>query len=99
MKRLNRLSIAGAAVLALGVFAAVAPAALAGHGPYSPGWNRPDPNVPKPLYDFIPGCWGESARHWPDQDSCKESASSRPIPYGTTNYGMVPGGDRYRQVQ
>lgn len=100
MKRLNRLSAAGAALLALGVLAAAAPAALAGHDVYPPGWNKPDPNVPPPMFDFRAGWgWDDYQRYWPDQTTRGASAASRPIQPGPIIYGMTPGGHRYHQAQ
>jgi hypothetical protein len=95
MKRLNRLSTTCATLLTLGVLAAAAPAARADHV-YPPGWNKPDLNVPKALYNFSPGCQGDTNRYWPGKKSCYDNDGpvSRPIPYGPVIYGMVPGGGR-----
>jgi hypothetical protein len=96
MKRLNRLSTA--ALLALSVLAAAAPAALAGHDLYPPGWNKPDPNAPKPMFDFRAGWgWDDYQRYWPDQTTRGASAMSRPIQTGPIFYGMTPGGHRFHQ--
>ena len=97
MKPLNRLSTASAALLALGVLAAAAPA---DHNLYPPGWNKPDPNVPAPMFDFRAG-WGPNdyQRYWPDQTTRGGSPASRPIQTGPTIYGMTPGGHRYHQAQ
>ena len=96
MKRLNRLSTA--ALLALSVLAAAAPAALAGHDLYPPGWNKPDPNAPKPMFDFRAGWgWDDYQRYWPDQTTRGASAMSRPIQPGPIFYGMTPGGHRFHQ--
>jgi hypothetical protein len=100
MKRLNRLSTMGAAVLALGMLTAAAPAARADHKVYPPGWNKPDPNVPKAMFDFRAGWgWDDYQRYWPDQTTRGGSAASRPIPDAPSVYGMVPGGHRYHQSQ
>lgn len=100
MKRLNSLSVVGAALLALGALGMAAPPAFAGHNVYPPGWNKPDPNVPKPLFDFRAGWgWDDYQRYWPDQTTRGASATSRPLDYGPSVYGMVPNGKRYHQAQ
>lgn len=100
MKGLSKVSIAGAALLALGVLTAAAPAALADHNVYPPGWNKPDPNVPAPMFDFRAGWgWDDYQRYWPDQTTRGGSAASRPIQQGPIIYGMTPGGHRYHQTQ
>ena len=100
MKRFNRVSTAGVALLALGMLAAAAPAAVAGHDVYPPGWNKPDPNAPAPMFDFRAGWgWDDYQRYWPDQTTRGASAASRPIQQGPIMYGMTPGGHRYHQAQ
>jgi hypothetical protein len=99
MKRLNRLSTAGAALLALSVLTVAAPPALADHNLYPPGWNLPpDPNLPKPMFDFRAGWgWDDYQRYWPDQTERGASPKSRPFQPGPTFYTMTPGGHRYHQ--
>ena len=101
MKRSKRLSALGAVILALGALTATAPLASAGHDVYPPGWNKPpDPNVPKPLFDFRSGWgWGDYQRYWPDQTTRGASPTSRPLDYGPTIYTMVPGGNHYHRAQ
>jgi len=95
---LNRLRFAGLATLALGFLAASSPPALADHDVYPPGWNKPDPNVPKPMFDFRAGWgWDDYQRYWPEQTTLG-SPKSRPIEYGPTIYTMVPGGSRYHRM-
>jgi hypothetical protein len=105
MKRLKRLSTSSAAllglgVLALGVLTATTLSALAEHNVYPPGWNKPDPNVPTPLFDFRSGWgWDDYQRYWPDQTTRGASPKSRPIETGPIIYSMTPGGHRYHQAQ
>jgi hypothetical protein len=100
MKRSHRLSGLGAAVLAVAMLGAMAPQASAGHDVYPPGWNRPDPNVPAPLFDFRAGWgWNDYQRYWPEQTVRNSSPSSRPIDSGPAVYTMAPGGHRYHQNQ
>ena len=99
MTRLNRLSALGGAILALGVVAGAAPAALADHNVYPPGWNKPAPNAGAVMYDFRPGCWGDSNLYWPEQKSCREGVPSRPVANAPVVYGMMPGGHHYHKVQ
>ncbi|HKF71653.1 MAG TPA: hypothetical protein VKB68_07885 [Stellaceae bacterium] len=97
MKRFESRSVAGAAVLALGVLTATAPLASAGHDVYPPGWNMPpNPNLPKPMFDFRSGWgWDDYQRYWPDQVTHGASPASRPIPDAPAVYGMTPTGHRY----
>ena len=100
MKRFNRLSTVGAAILALGVLGPGTGVAQAGHDIYPPGWNKPDPNVPKAMFDFRAGWgWDDYQRYWPDQTDRGGSAKSRPIPDAPVVYGMMPNGHRYHQTQ
>lgn len=99
MKRIS-LSAVGAAILALGILTATAPLASADHDVYPPGWNKPDPNVPKALFDFRAGWgWDDYQRYWPDQTTRGASPKSRPLDYGPSIYGMVPGGNHYHKLQ
>ena len=100
MKRLNSLPAVGAIVLALGMLAATTPVASAGHDVYPPGWNKPDPNVPPPMFDFRAGWgWNDYQRYWPDQTERGASVKSRPIPDAPVLYGMTPGGHRFHPMQ
>jgi hypothetical protein len=77
MRRLKRLSTSSAAllalsVLALGVLAATTLSALADHDVHSPGWNKPDPNVPTSLFDFRSGWgWDDYQRLWARSDNAR----------------------------
>ena len=93
----SRLALNGMGALAL-VLLSAAPALASGHDVYPPGWNKPDPNVPTPMFDFRAGWgWDDYSRYWPDQTTRGASAASRPIPQGPIIYGMTPGGHRYHQ--
>lgn len=94
----NGSSALGATILALGVLTAAAPRASADHNVYPPGWNKPDPNVPKSLFEFRPGWgWNDSQRYWPDQNT-RATPASRPITDAPAIFGMVPGGQRYHRL-
>jgi len=99
MKALQTLSTIGAAIVAVAVLTGAAPPASADHNVYPPGWNKPDPNVPKPLFDFRSGWgWDDYQRYWPDQ-ATPGSPKSRPLEPGPSIYTMVPGGHRYHSSQ
>jgi hypothetical protein len=99
MKGSQALSAMRAAILGFAVLAAASPLAYADHDVYPPGWNKPDPNAPKPLFDFRAGWgWDDYQRYWPDQTT-PGAPKSRPIEPGPTIYTMVPGGHRYHVNQ
>ena len=92
-------AILGAGLLALAMLAAAGTTASADHNVYPPGWNKPDPNVPQPLFEFRPGWgWNDSQRYWPDQNTRGMSPASRPITEAPVIFGMVPGGYRYHRL-
>jgi len=85
--------------LMAGVLAVAAPSALA-DSVYPPGWNVPNQHVGPILYDFRPGCWGDTNRYWPEQKTCREGTPrSRPMSYGTVLYQFTAGGKRLHRVQ
>lgn len=96
---ISKVSTLGRVILALGVLAAATPAALA-HDVYPPDWNKePDPNLPKPMFDFRAGWgWNDYQRYWPDQ-ALRTSPKSRPRPDVPVIYGMTPGGHRFHEAQ
>jgi hypothetical protein len=63
---------------------------------YPPDWNITK-DVPRPLYDFIPGAWNDTNRYWPDQTR-PGSNPSRPIEYGPVIYQFRPGGSHLRSL-
>jgi hypothetical protein len=91
-------STRSAIVLALGVLTAAARNASADHNVYPPGWNKPDANVAKSMFDFRAGWgWDDYQRYWPDQTT-HGSATSRQIPDDPPVYVMVPTGHRYHRL-
>jgi len=98
MKRLSRiLGVTSAAVLSVGVLAAMAPLASASHSVYPPGWNQPE-NVPPSAFEFRAGWgWNDTQRYWPDQTTAG-STKSHSMTYGPTIYQMEPQGHRYHRV-
>jgi hypothetical protein len=87
------------AILALGALIAAAPRAAADHDVYPPGWNKPEPNLPAPMFEFRPGWdWNDSQRYWPDQVT-PGAPASRPLTDAPVIFGMVPGGHRYHRLQ
>jgi hypothetical protein len=99
MTRTELHSRLGAIILAIGAFTATAPIAFA-HDPYPSGWNKPDPNVPTPMYSFMPGCWNDTRMHRSDETSCQSAPAARPTAAAAPqSYSMVPGGDRLHNAQ
>jgi hypothetical protein len=87
-------------LVAAGVLALMAPAALASPPPshqYPPGWETPE-NPPKPTYEFKGGLWNDTQRYWPDQQF-PGTASSRSVAYGPIIYQFEPGSAHRHRVQ
>jgi hypothetical protein len=67
---------------------------------YPPSWNVRNQPVGPVLYDFKPGCWGDTNRYWPEQETCRGGMPrSRPMSYGPVVYQFNPGGSHYQRVR
>lgn len=90
----NRLL--GIGTFAIAVLAAAMPLAHARNA-YPPDWNV-QKDVPKPVFEFIPGMWNDIQRYWPDQTSPGRNPS-RAMEYPKIIYQITPGSDRYHSIQ
>jgi len=86
----NTLRLLPAIALALGTLAVGAPAAFADQ--YPKGWEVQSSNLPKPVYDFLPG-WHNARSRVPGAASAGASANSAPV-----QYEFTPGSTTFHHV-